>query len=154
MTETRILEKPFVLRLLIRKSHVCYDDGCFLFPTITKHEPGCLSIEGRKYKPSRLSAWIFHDLDLDSKNTVNHKLNCPNRNCWAPNHVYIGTQQSNMQDRIDSGNNPELSKTHCLKGHEYTAENTYVFNGKRDCKECKKSRTLESDSKRKGRARN
>lgn len=27
-------------------------------------------------------------------------------------------------------------KTHCPKGHEYTDENTYVWNGKRSCRQC------------------
>lgn len=30
------------------------------------------------------------------------------------------------------------SKTHCIRGHEFTPENTYVHNGKRSCKACRR----------------
>lgn len=30
--------------------------------------------------------------------------------------------------------------THCPQGHEYTDENTYVYNGSRSCKQCNKER--------------
>jgi hypothetical protein len=31
------------------------------------------------------------------------------------------------------------SKTHCLNGHEFTPENTYVHKGHRNCKTCRRA---------------
>lgn len=36
---------------------------------------------------------------------------------------------------------PRKLKTHCPQGHEYTEENTYVYNGVRSCKVCRKTKT-------------
>lgn len=51
--------------------------------------------------------------------------------CWN------WTGVDNMQDRLVRGRNPNAVKTHCKKGHEYTPDNTYVYNNMRSCKKCK-----------------
>jgi hypothetical protein len=43
--------------------------------------------------------------------------------------------QRNRKPRTAPGN---ASKTHCIRGHEFTPENTYVHNGRRACRECKR----------------
>lgn len=57
-----------------------------------------------------------------------------------------GTQKQNMEDRDGNGHNYEASKTHCPKGHEYSAENTYIHNGKRKCKTCQRERPQYSET--------
>lgn len=49
-----------------------------------------------------------------------------------------GTRSENMQDRLRDGTNPMASKTHCLRGHEFTADNTYLYHGNRCCRACKR----------------
>ena len=49
------------------------------------------------------------------------------------------TRASNMDDRVSNGRDPNASKTHCVNGHEYSAENTYVSpNGGRHCRVCRR----------------
>ena len=51
------------------------------------------------------------------------------------------THKENQQDIIRHGHNRQKNKTHCPKGHEYTAENTYMIPsrpGHRYCRECRK----------------
>ncbi|PWC05932.1 hypothetical protein DCE94_03770 [Agromyces badenianii] len=50
----------------------------------------------------------------------------------------------NMADTLAHGTHPKASKTHCLNGHEYTAENTYLRprTGHRVCRTC--ARALEA----------
>jgi hypothetical protein len=36
----------------------------------------------------------------------------------------------------------ENKNTHCEKGHKFTKENTFWFNGKRQCKECQRQRRI------------
>jgi len=54
---------------------------------------------------------------------------CRYRDCLEPTHLEAVTHQENtarFKRRI----------THCPKGHEYTPENTYMYRGKRNCREC------------------
>lgn len=66
---------------------------------------------------------------------------CHNTSCIRPEHLYAGDGSQNMADMVDAGRAREQTKTHCLRGHEFTPENTYVRKdkgkGKRGCRECR-----------------
>lgn len=50
-----------------------------------------------------------------------------------------GTRAQNLADRVLNGNpHNHGSKTHCLRGHEFTPENTYInpSSGSRQCLQC------------------
>lgn len=65
---------------------------------------------------------------------------CDNSRCIRLDHLYLGTQRDNMQDRLRRDRNPNTLKTHCPRGHEYTPENTTRGKGSqgRKCKECRR----------------
>ena len=63
---------------------------------------------------------------------------CLSRSCCNPDHLEPVTHAENVR-RSDSPffNGTYFGrKTHCPKGHQYTEENTFRYNGSRRCKEC------------------
>ena len=64
---------------------------------------------------------------------------CRNRGCCNPEHLEPVTHREN----ILRGKNPPADnkvKTHCINGHEFNKENTYVWQGERTCRSCANSR--------------
>lgn len=58
-----------------------------------------------------------------------------------------GTPSENAHDCIRNGGNWKSNATHCKRGHEFTADNTYIVDGTghRQCRACGKAR---KDAKR------
>lgn len=59
---------------------------------------------------------------------------CDRRICANPDHVRPVTHLENMQ------RGAHARKTHCPKGHPYDERNTFVYDGRRNCKICKAQR--------------
>lgn len=62
---------------------------------------------------------------------------CRNRGCVNPSHLEAVTVQENRRRR-------NLAKTHCIHGHEYTEENTYIYKDRngynnRECNICRRN---------------
>lgn len=71
---------------------------------------------------------------------------CFHRRCINPEHLEVVTQSEN---RVRSPFTKGITRTHCLKGHEYTSENVMVGgNGRRSCRTCYDRRTQEYAAKR------
>jgi hypothetical protein len=68
---------------------------------------------------------------------------CRVRACVNPDHLEPVTHLENMRRA------PASQKTHCLRGHEYTPENTRLHRGKRACRTC----IVESEKRRQARRR-
>ena len=67
---------------------------------------------------------------------------CRNRSCCNPDHLEAVTRAENVR----RANWPP--KTHCLWGHEFTPENTYLYRDGRRCRECGLRRDRESRRRR------
>lgn len=50
------------------------------------------------------------------------------------------TRRANVKDQVSHGVHPHGSRSHCKRGHEFTAENIYNHGGKRHCRTCRQMR--------------
>jgi len=123
--------------------------NCWLWVgTRNKKGYGHVRFNGRLVGVHRLSMHLHFGFDLSEQLNyiqVLHQLNCPNKNCWNPNHLYYGSHQDNMDDKVAIGHaiNPkDGNKTHCIHGHEFNEENTYIDKkrNKRVCRTCVRNR--------------
>ena len=72
---------------------------------------------------------------------VHHACDVPA--CYAPLHLWAGTQDENNKDRARKGRtkNGKEGTTRCKRGHEFTPENTVTYsNGQRTCRTCRDER--------------
>ena len=60
---------------------------------------------------------------------------CRVRSCVNPNHMELVTSQENTF-RGEGRAGVNARKTHCLRGHEFTTENTWTQKRGRRCREC------------------
>lgn len=113
--------------------------GCWLWKFgKTTAGYGVIFFNGNQYYVHRLSARFF--LGLENDEYACHKNECPNKHCFNPEHLYPGNDKTNQEDRAE-----EI--THCVAGHEFTSNNTYIARNakfpKRQCRECKARREKE-----------
>jgi hypothetical protein len=122
------------------KRRIITTEDCWLWKGCA-HANGYATVrfKSETWSVHRLSMFLFKPDEFNPHLDVLHT--CDVSRCFNPAHLYSGTQVDNMQDRIKSGNNPELNKTSCIRGHDFTPENTYINKlGHRSCKICRKNR--------------
>ncbi|MFD2757075.1 HNH endonuclease [Gulosibacter faecalis] len=65
-----------------------------------------------------------------------------------------GTNSDNMLDAVRHGTLPNTAKTHCVRGHQLSGDNIYVYprgrSWERVCKECNRIRTEKYKNKKMG----
>ena len=96
---------------------------------------GSMSFNGRSERTHRVVLHLSKGFDLNCCSDVLHK--CNNDRCIEPEHIKSGSPSENMYDMVEAGNHVQARKTHCVNGHEYTKENTGMYEYRRYCKECK-----------------
>ena len=96
--------------------------------------------KGPKLRAGRVSFFIYNGF---WPNVLRHT--CDNPICTNPEHLLDGTQLDNITDRRVRlrARNQNTGKTHCIRGHEFTEENTYVSAKQRHCRKCAALRARE-----------
>lgn len=114
--------------------------GCWLWiGPVDPNGYGKTTYDSMSISVHRLSAHIWLDYNIYiryNKEQVNHAKICPNKHCFNPQHLYIGTQSQNVNDYY------ELNDTG-LCPHGHSKESLYEYTSKegkkyRWCKTCKR----------------
>lgn len=110
--------------------------------------------EWRQISVHRLSAHIIHKMPIRSVEHVLHKIICPNRNCWNPEHIYVGNQSDNSHDAVTTKTHNMTRRTHCDKGHLLDGVKISSRDGlHRYCKECARDSSLFQRMRKNAKAR-
>ncbi len=78
---------------------------------------------------------------------------CLHRRCVNWEHLSAKPSADNTKASDRSTGSINAAKTHCIHGHEYTPENTYVSPGRpgsRECRKCNRDATARWTAKRRG----
>lgn len=123
------------------RSHVSVElSGCWKWLGPLKQTPigpyaNC-HYQGRQTAAHRV-AWLLFRGPIPDGFQIDHL--CRNTRCVNPDHLEPVTQREN----ILRGTAPaaiNARKTHCIRGHEFTPENTLHYAGHRACRACRKMR--------------
>lgn len=114
-------------------------DGCWEWTggTLATGGYGKLSVNGAERRAHRFSYELLVGPIPDGL-CVLHR--CDNRPCCNPSHLFLGTRRDNNYDMATKkrGRSVHTDQTHCRRGHEFSAANTYVCpKGSRTCRICR-----------------
>jgi hypothetical protein len=128
--------KPEVILKLLANTRVDKETDCWV-STMRLIPSGYSEIWIPKVmiKSHRVSYTFFKGTIRDG-NMIDHI--CRNRACINPHHLRQVTERINTIENSDSIPARNKIKTHCINGHTYNEENTFVNKGKRICLICRK----------------
>lgn len=116
--------------------------GCWLWMGSTAGAGyGVIGVNGKNEYCHRVAFELFKG-PIPEGLTIDHL--CRVRVCCNPDHLEAVTHKENCHRSPHSN----IHKTHCPRGHPYSEDNTYVRNGKRQCKACWKIKNKERWARR------
>lgn len=111
------------------------ESGCLIWTAATTGAGyGTLWVDGRMVGAHRVSYELFV-ADIPEGLQIDHLCRTPR--CVEPKHLEPVSRRENIL-RGTSPTAVNATATHCPRGHAYDAENTYVYNGGRGCRECRR----------------
>jgi hypothetical protein len=142
--------RPFDQRRFWDK--VLVGDGCWEREGVRRNGNGygAFTWNGKTWLAHRAAWTIWSGPIPDGLQVLHH---CDNRRCVRPDHLYLGTVADNMRDAVQRQRVRSFGITHCVKGHEFTPENTRYGQGQRICITCARERGRICAAKRRAKRR-
>jgi hypothetical protein len=110
------------------------NSGCWLWTAAQLNGYGAIKVAGRFRGAHRVS-YELHKGPVPDGLVLDHLCRVPF--CVNPDHLEPVT----IGENISRGDNHHRRKTHCKRGHAFTAENTLILStGSRACRTCAKTR--------------
>ncbi len=112
---------------------------CRIFRGAKNHKGyGLVGVNGRQNTTVHRYVWQRDVGPIPSGMMIDHQ--CRNRACCNVNHLRVVTPKVNAIENSVGPTAANSAKTHCLRGHEFTDENTYRQPGMtgRLCRTCKR----------------
>lgn len=137
-----------IFRLMTNKT---VKDGCWVSHLKTCRKGYArINVGGVMTFIHRLAYQAFKG-QLEEEMTIDHL--CRNTSCFNPAHLEQVTNEENL--RRGSPGSYNAIKTHCVRGHEFSQENTYRPPNKNErlCRECMRMHGRINDAKRRARGR-
>ncbi len=103
---------------------------------------------GHNYKTHRAHKFVWEMLVGSIPEGLEIHHNCENKMCSYPDHLELVTHAENMRRSPRSIGAMQRRKTRCPQGHEYSFENTYMYEGRRYCRTCSKKYKKSADNRR------
>ena len=137
--------------ILDKRTSINSETGCWEYKGVNSDGYGQITIDGEFYYVHVLSAMVNFNYIPTNGLMICHKDICKAKNCWNPEHIYIGDAAENNEDMKRAGNakGKYSDMTHCVNGHEFDFNNTYWSRRKetgemrRHCRVCNNMRTKE-----------
>lgn len=127
-------------------SKVRKTESCWIWDGSLFHDGyGLFKYSGKNKRAHRV-AWFLENGEIPANLFVCHT--CDNLRCVRPDHLFIGSVSDNKRDCVNKKRDAQSKKTHCPKGHEYSQENTRIYNGCRICGICVKAKSLRQSRER------
>lgn len=117
------------------------ESGCWIFMgCLTNRGYGVAQGEDTKKTTAHRYSYRKHIGEIPDGLFVCHR--CDVKCCVNPAHLFLGTNQDNIDDYMRKGRNKKSNQTECIKGHTFSPDNTYInvkYGSKRQCRECKRN---------------
>jgi hypothetical protein len=113
------------------KIHIEPNSGCWLWAGAWSGGPGNVYGSARGVGNVHRFTYQFFIRKIPKGLDIDHL--CKTTFCCNPLHLDPVTARENYRRGVG---NHQREKTHCIHGHEFSPENTYLVAGKRQCREC------------------
>ena len=118
-------------------------EHCWIWQGAQSNGYGLLEVDAKRVYAHRFS-YELENGPIPPGTEIDHQ--CRNRLCVRPLHLEAVTHRLNMLRAMAGAVN--AAKTHCPAGHPYDEANTYVYQGRRNCRTCAAARRRKSSLRR------